>query len=171
MNDHAAAQPRAAWEPGRLDPDLRSVEYLQVHALSGPGEVPRARRSPPAGLSKHSGSLWRTVLRDHDLSATGRELLRQACLALDRADDAATTVMREGTIVADRDGMPKAHPATDIEARSRAAFASIVKLLGLESRRGSQNRRRRRVSTGQQERDGGTSTLRRLHEPPQGSRA
>jgi len=34
--------------------------------------------------------------------------------------------------VTDRDATPKAHPATDIETRSRGVFASIIKQLGLE---------------------------------------
>ena len=66
------------------------------------------------------------VLADYVLSASTVELLRQACLSLDRADEAAELVARDGEVVLDRYGSPKAHPAVDVASRSRALFARLV---------------------------------------------
>jgi hypothetical protein len=86
----------------------------------------------PAGLSARAKKLWRDVLTVYELSAAEVELLRNALLALDTADAAATIVKREGVTVRDRYGSPKAHPATDVEARNRALFGRFVAQLGVK---------------------------------------
>jgi len=86
----------------------------------------------PAGLSKRSAQLWRDVVGEYQLSDAELEVLRCACQTLDRADQAAEVVAREGVTVVDRYGTPKAHPAVDIENRSRALFARLVAQLGVK---------------------------------------
>jgi uncharacterized protein with PIN domain len=88
--------------------------------------------SVPRGLSKRAGRLWRAVLAEYDLSEAEFEVLRCACEALDRADEAGAIVSREGVVVLDRYGSPKVHPAADLEARSRALFARLVAQLGVK---------------------------------------
>jgi hypothetical protein len=72
------------------------------------------------------------VLKDFELSPAELEVLRCALVSLDRADQAATVLDAEGVTVVDRYGSPKAHPAVDVEARNRAAFARMVAQLGVK---------------------------------------
>lgn len=95
-----------------------------------PSKTTKNRR-PPAGLSPRSAALWRATHSDFDLSAAEIELLTEALRALDRADQARQVVDRDGPVVPDRYGSPKAHPAVDIEARARAFYAAAVRQLGV----------------------------------------
>ncbi len=88
--------------------------------------------SVPRGLSRRAGRLYRAVLAEYDLSDAELEVLRCAAVALDRADQAAAVVKAEGLVVLDRYGSPKAHPAADLEARSRALFARLIAQLGVK---------------------------------------
>jgi hypothetical protein len=72
-------------------------------------------------------------MTEYVLSSSEVEVLRQACIALDRADQAAGIVAEEGPVAVDRYGSPKAHPAVDIESRSRALFARLVAQLGIKA--------------------------------------
>ena len=74
---------------------------------------------PPADLSARSKRLWVAVLAGFELSPAELELLRSALISLDRADQAAEVVKRDGVVVVDRYGTPKQHPACDVEARNR----------------------------------------------------
>lgn len=85
----------------------------------------------PEGLTVRSGRLWASVTAAFELSEAELEVLRCALEALDRADAAAEVVKREGVTVTDRYGTPKAHPAVDVESRSRALFARLVAQLGI----------------------------------------
>lgn len=85
----------------------------------------------PDGLSVRSAALHEAVTAEYVLSASEMELLRQACVALDRADEAAAIIATDGPVTHDRYGGAKAHPACDIESRSRALFARLVAQLGI----------------------------------------
>lgn len=87
----------------------------------------------PAGLSRRSGALWRSVLAEFELSPAEEELLRCGLVALDRADEAAKVIAAEGVTTVDRYGSPKMHPAVDVEARSRTLFARVVAQLGVKA--------------------------------------
>ena len=87
----------------------------------------------PPGLSDRAKALWKAVLDRYELSSAELEVLRQACAALDRADEAARVVKREGVTVVDRYGCPKAHPAVETELRARALFAAHVRQLGVKA--------------------------------------
>jgi P27 family predicted phage terminase small subunit len=91
-------------------------------------------RNPPvpAGLSDRAKRLWRAVLAAYEFSPAEVELLRRALVALDRADEAARVLKRDGITVSDRFGGIKQHPAVDVETRSTALFARLVKQLGIE---------------------------------------
>jgi hypothetical protein len=93
--------------------------------------APRA----PGDLSAASRTLWREVLSDYVLSAAEREVLRQALLALDRAEQARAVIDAEGLTCRDRFGSPKQHPAVDVEARERLIFARLIAQLGVRASR------------------------------------
>ena len=88
---------------------------------------------PPAGLSKRSAKLWRQVLDEFELSPAELELLRNALVALDRADEAAAIIAAEGIVTLDRYGSPKQHPATDVESRNRALYGRFLAQLGVKA--------------------------------------
>ena len=46
--------------------------------------------APPRNLGQHGLNLWRSILSEYEIDdAPGRELLLQACLAMDRAEQCA----------------------------------------------------------------------------------
>lgn len=87
---------------------------------------------PPSGLSGHATDAWVAFTAGRSLSDAQLELLRQALLSLDRADDAARIVAEEGATVLDRYGTPKMHPAVDIEARHRGLYARLMGQLNID---------------------------------------
>jgi hypothetical protein len=87
---------------------------------------------PPAGLSRRSRALWRDTVDEFELSASELFVLENGLRCLDRADEAAAVVNREGVTVLDRYGSPKAHPAVDVEVRCRAAFNAAMRQLAVK---------------------------------------
>lgn len=94
----------------------------------------------PSGLSERAAALWRDVHDEFELAPAEVELLTEACRALDRADEAAAVVDRDGLVVSDRFGSPKAHPAIDVERSARAFFAAAVKQLQIHATEASPTR-------------------------------
>jgi|GEM_PF-1013425 hypothetical protein len=86
----------------------------------------------PKGLSRRAGALWRAVGVDYELSPAEVEVLRQALVSLDRADEAARVLATDGLFSVDRYGSVRAHPANDLELRHRTMFARLVAQLGIK---------------------------------------
>jgi hypothetical protein len=97
--------------------------------------------SAPEELSSSSRTLWDAIMAEYELSAAEVEVLRQALLALDRAEQARVVVDREGVTCLDRFGSPKQHPAVDVEARNRLIYAKLVAQLGVRATRQTTRRR------------------------------
>jgi len=77
--------------------------------------------------------MWRGMLEDYHVDdAAGLALLRVACESFDRGEDARRTLRKEGTIVKDRFGQSKAHPATLIERDAKTQMVSALRALKLE---------------------------------------
>lgn len=89
--------------------------------------------SPPAPkrLTARSRRLWAAVLADFELSPAELMTLEQALRLLDRADEAAAVVAREGMSCTDRYGGRRAHPLLDVEVRCRRQFADMTRMLGV----------------------------------------
>ena len=61
----------------------------------------------------------------------GIELLAQACQALDRAENLAEAIARDGDVIHTRTGVPKTHPAVKDELACRAFVVKTLERLGL----------------------------------------
>src|SRR5687768_2242055 len=83
-------------------------------------------------LGDHGLTLWRTVMAEYEIADTGgREMLRQACAALDRAEACAEHISRDGEVVQTRAGL-KDHPALRHELANRSFVVRTLHRLGLD---------------------------------------
>lgn len=86
--------------------------------------------APPKHLSASSKTFWRAVLARFELDdEPGQELLRLACEARDRCEQARAMLDADGLTVVDRYGQVKPHPAATIEAQNRIAVARLLREL------------------------------------------
>jgi hypothetical protein len=88
---------------------------------------------PPRPLGEHGQRLWAVIQADYGIVDTGgRELLAQACGALDTIEMLREAVERDGAIVyAPRTGVPRAHPGLRDLLGCRAFLARTLERLGL----------------------------------------
>jgi P27 family predicted phage terminase small subunit len=87
--------------------------------------------TPPEHLGTAGRRLWRELHAEHTFAEHERELVRRACEAADRADQAREIVEREGVVAVDRYGQTRVHPAVVVEKDSRAAIARLLSALRL----------------------------------------
>src|SRR5689334_5701530 len=87
--------------------------------------------APPDHLSDRAADLWREIVEEYVLVPHQLELLRRACEAADRADEARQLLEAEGLTITDRYGQVKPHPAANIERDSRLAEARLLRELAL----------------------------------------
>ena len=88
---------------------------------------------PPAHLAPETADWWCAVLGDYELEAHHLRLLRLACEAWDRCQQAREILDRDGLTVPTGDGGLKAHPAIGIERDARTAFARLLRELDLDA--------------------------------------
>lgn len=87
---------------------------------------------PPAHLRAATRKWWTEVVNEYDLEGHHLRLLEAACRAWDRMLDAGDAIRRDGAFIADRYGVPKAHPAVAVERDARISFARLVRELDLD---------------------------------------
>jgi hypothetical protein len=86
---------------------------------------------PPRKLGSHGLDLWRTILADYAIDdRASREMLCQACAALDRAEGLAELIEADGAIVHGRQG-PRPHPGLAAELAARSFIVRTLERLGL----------------------------------------
>src|SRR5688572_12838405 len=101
-------------------------------ALKLVAATPPNSDQPPPNLGEHGSLLWQRVTSEYDLQDTGgREMLRQACSALDRAEACAEHIRTDGEVVRTKAG-PKDHPALKHELANRAFVVRMLGRLGLD---------------------------------------
>jgi P27 family predicted phage terminase small subunit len=87
---------------------------------------------PPTHLSRDAKAWWTRITAEFDID-NAAALVLQSCLeAFDRTRDARAALKRDGLLVKDRFGQPKAHPAAAIERDSYATLLRGWRLLGLD---------------------------------------
>ena len=75
---------------------------------------------PPRTLGRHGTDLWRSIMTEYHIDDPGgQELLAEACVALDRAEELGEQIGADGAIVHTRSGA-KPHPALAAELAARA---------------------------------------------------
>ncbi|SRR6266536_3059562 len=91
------------------------------------------KRKPPAPphLSDISRRWWHAVTAEYALEPHHIHLLRLACEALDRAEEARQALATNGTTYLDRFNAPRLRPEVAIERDSRLAFARLCRELDL----------------------------------------
>ena len=81
----------------------------------------------PMHLSGEMRKFWKLVNDDYDLERSALLVLKTACEAHDRAQEARRVIAVEGMIVNNR-----RHAATDVEAQSQSLFLRAMRQLGLD---------------------------------------
>src|SRR5262245_22176067 len=86
----------------------------------------------PKHLTPDSQSWWAAICEEYAMQSHHHRLLTLAAEAWDRAQQAREILDKDGITIEGREGGMRAHPCVAIERDSRAAFASLVKQLGLD---------------------------------------
>jgi hypothetical protein len=94
---------------------------------------------PDSGWCALARKLWDDVLSTYHLESHHRQLLRQACHALDVAEGARRVTEKEGRFL--WTGAPPkekliANPALEVERKARDSFRMCLKELGLDIAKG-----------------------------------
>ena len=86
---------------------------------------------PPRKLGPAGENLWNRVQNDYRIEDVGGvELLMQACLAQDRAEELAAIIDADGARVMTKSG-PKDHPCLKHELAARAFICRTLQRLGI----------------------------------------
>jgi hypothetical protein len=86
---------------------------------------------PPLDLGRPGRTLWDAITSEFEINdSAGRELLSQACIAADRAEECAAEISRDGVTVDTRCG-PKEHPLLKHELANRSFVIRALGKLGL----------------------------------------
>jgi phage terminase small subunit len=102
-------------------------KHLKIIENEPPGTI-----QPPRPLGEHGLALWRSINSEYDISdAGGREMLAQACAALDRAEALREHIDAEGEVIRSKSGL-KAHPALKDEIAARSFVVRTLHRLGLD---------------------------------------
>jgi phage terminase small subunit len=96
-------------------------------------QLPSNRPPPvPDHLSPATAAWYREVIAAYELEPHHEHLLRLACEALDRCEQARRLLAEHGLTYQDGDGMPKTRPEVAIERDSRLAYARLLRELDLD---------------------------------------
>ena len=88
---------------------------------------------PCRTLGHHGQNLWDQITSTYDVSdAAGREILTNACEALDRAESLRVTIDRDGEMLQMRNGSYREHPALRFELANRGFVIKALSKLGLD---------------------------------------
>jgi phage terminase small subunit len=88
---------------------------------------------PPKHLSKLAATWWRSVADVYALEGHQVHLLRLACEALDRGEQARAELAAAGSLTfTDQRGIVRPHPAVAIEHNAALRVARLVHALGVD---------------------------------------
>ena len=88
---------------------------------------------PPEHLTKDSKRLWNLVLKEYVLEDHHCRILRLACEAWDRGQEARESLKKAGSLTfTDRYGSPRARPEVNIARDARIGFARLLREMNLD---------------------------------------
>jgi len=90
-----------------------------------------SEQEPPAHLSQSMRRWWRDLNATFDFEAHQYKVLRVACEAYDRAQQARAVLAKKGLTFVDRFGSPKPRPEIGIERDARISFVRCLRELAL----------------------------------------
>ncbi len=92
-------------------------------------DKPRA----PAHLSAEAKKWWNAIVAEYCFETPDSTMTLQVVMeCFDRANAARELLRKEGIVIRDRFGVPKAHPATVVERDSRMSMLRALRQLGLD---------------------------------------
>jgi len=93
-----------------------------------------ARTTPkaPSHLSAEARRWWTEVLSSYQLEPHHRLLLRAACEAWDRAQQARRAIRKHGATYTDRFSQPRSRPEVQTEKDAATLFARLLRELQLD---------------------------------------
>ena len=103
-----------------------------VPAPCAPASPPLKQDFPPPHLRPDTASWWKAVVAEFDLEHHHLRILRLACEAWDRGQEAREAVAEHGSVYVDRFGQPRARPEIAIERDARISFARLMRELALD---------------------------------------
>ena len=83
----------------------------------------------PEGLKTRGVRFWSNITEQFDLGEGERELLEEACRALDLADQLHAVVLADGPMSVGSRGQPAAHPALNQLHSVRGVLAKLLSTL------------------------------------------
>jgi hypothetical protein len=87
---------------------------------------------PPAALGETGRDLWNRVMAEYAVAdCGGRELLYQACAAVDRLAAISARISEDGEVLKTKGGL-KSHPSIRDEIQLRAFVVRTIAKLGLD---------------------------------------
>jgi phage terminase small subunit len=87
---------------------------------------------PPTHLRPETANWWKTLVVEFDLEHYHLRILRLACEAWDRGQEAREAIAEHGSVYVDRFGQPRARPEIAIERDCRISFARLMRELALD---------------------------------------
>ncbi|MFA9477110.1 P27 family phage terminase small subunit [Phycisphaerales bacterium AB-hyl4] len=86
---------------------------------------------PPKHLKPESKAFWLRIVQDFDLEPAHLHLLRQACEAMDAAEQHRQIVANDGPTVRDRFEQVREHPSAKAQRDYMHQYRQAVKFIGL----------------------------------------
>ena len=87
---------------------------------------------PPKHLTRATKQWWRKLVSEFVFDDHHLKLLRLACEAWDRGQEAREVLAKEGLTFLDRFDQPKKRPEISIESDARISFARLLRELNLD---------------------------------------
>ena len=106
---------------------LKTPSEMKPKPAAAPDEPAVDSSGAPAHLSQEMRKFWRRVTEEYELERDALLILKTACEAQDRAQQAREIIAKEGLILDKR-----RHPAIDVEAQSQSLFLRAMRQLGLD---------------------------------------
>ena len=98
-----------------------------------PKMKPQAKPKPPSHLNAESKAIWLGLADEFGIDDTAGVMLLTSVLECHmRVCLAREMIAREGSVVPDRWGTPKVHPAVSVERDARAALLASLRALNLD---------------------------------------